>query len=316
MAPVFQVTEARYAEALARHPEMARCLDTSIGWDFEEFDRAVATAEVLVGWKFPTEDLAARAPRLKWIHVTGAGVEHLMPLTWLPPGVVVVNNSGVHAPKAGEFALMAILMLNNGLPRLVTSQRESRWERIFSTPVKGKTLALIGVGHMGGEAAARAKQLGMRVLGVRRSRRRHPHVDEMFGPGELDRVLPRADIVLVMVPLTSHTRHLIGRKELDLLRPHAGLINMARARVVDYDALAEKLSRGELGGAILDVFDPEPLPPDSPLWATPNLIVTPHVSSDDVDRYVPRTLDLLFDNVRRYLADRPLRNVVDPAREY
>jgi phosphoglycerate dehydrogenase-like enzyme len=163
---------------------------------------------------------------------------------------------------------------------------------------------------MGRAAAARAKQLGMRVLGIRRGGQPRRHVDQMAPPQALDRLLPVADVVLVTAPLTPLTRGLIGRRQLDLMKPAAGLINMGRAGVVDYVALAEKLTKGELSGAILDVFDPEPLPPSSPLWRTPNLILTPHCSSDAPD-YADRTLDLVFDNVRRYLADRPLRNRVD-----
>ncbi len=316
MASVFWITRERYEDAARRHPTLARRVQATIGWDFEQFDAALRTAEVLVGWRFPRERLAERAPRLRWIHVTGAGVDHLLPLDWLPPGGVLTNSSGVHRPKAAEYAMMAILMLNNRIPRHVTSQRHARWERAFNTPVRGKTLAVIGVGSMGGAAAERAKQMGLRVLGVRRSGRPHRDVDEMFVPTQLDRVLPRADFVLVAAPLTSDTRGLIGRKELDLLKPEAGLINMARAGVVDYEALAEKVGRGELGGAILDVFDPEPLPPESPLWGTPNLIITPHVSSDDAEQYTPRMLDQLFRNVGRYLSRRPLLNRVDAAREY
>jgi len=316
MAPVFQIRREQYAAAAARHRGLAARVRTTIGWDLATFDEAMRTADVLVGWRFPREDLAGRAPRLKWIHMTGAGIEHIVPLDWLPRGAVVTTNSGVHAPKAGEFAAMAILMISNHLPALVTAQRQGRWHRIFSTPVRGKTLAIVGVGAMGGAAAARAKALGMRVLGVRRSGRPHRHVDEMFGPGELDRVLPRADVVLVTVPLTRQTRQLIGKRELDLMKPAAGLINMGRARVVDYEALAAKLTRGELSGAMLDVFDPEPLPAESPLWTTPNLLMTPHVSSDDVQSYIPRTLDLVFDNVRRHLQGRPLKNRVQPDREY
>jgi glyoxylate/hydroxypyruvate reductase len=316
MAPVFQVQPEQYAAAAARHRGLAARVRTTIGWDLATFDEAMRTADVLIGWRFPREDLARRAPRLKWIHMTGAGIEHIVPLDWLPRGAVVTTNSGVHAPKAGEFAAMAILMISNRLPALVTAQREGRWHRIFSTPVRGKTLAIVGVGAMGAAAAARAKALGMRVLGVRRSGRPHRHVDEMFGPGELDRVLPRADVVLVTVPLTRETRQLIGKRELDLMKPAAGLVNMGRAGVVDYEALAAKLTRGELSGAMLDVFDPEPLPAESPLWTTPNLLMTPHVSSDDVDSYIPRTLDLVFDNVRRHLQGRPLKNRVHPDREY
>jgi phosphoglycerate dehydrogenase-like enzyme len=313
---VFQMTPERYEAAAERHGDVAGRVEASIATDFEGFDALIREVDVLVGWRFPRENLAQRAPKLKWIHIWGAGVEHLLPLDWLPRGVVLTNNSGVHAPKAGEYMLMAILMLNNRIPTLVTSQHRAQWNEIFSTCVAGKTLGVIGVGHMGGTAAQRAKELGMRVLGVRRSARPHRYVDEMFGPDELDRVLPRADFVLVTTPLTRETRNLIGRRELDTMKRDAGLINLGRAQVVDYEALAEKLERGEIGGAILDVFDPEPLPPDSPLWKTPNLIITPHVASDDWDAYMPRTLDLVFDNLRRYFDGRPLKNRVRRRLEY
>ena len=310
MAPVFQIRQEQYDAAAARHPELAAGVEMTIGWDCEQFEDAMRTANVLVGWRFPLENFAARAPELEWIHMTGAGIEHMMPLTWMPRRVRMTTNSGVHGPKAGEFAAMAILMMSNHIPALVTAQHERRWARIFSTSARGKTLAIVGVGAMGAAAARPAKQLGLHVLGVRRSTRRHPSVDEMFGPEQLDQVLPRADIVLVTVPLTPETRQLIGKRELDLMKPGAALINMARARVVDYEALAAKLTSGELSGALLDVFDPEPLPADSPLWTTPNLVITPHVSSDDADGYIPRTLDLLFENVRRHRAGRPFKNVV------
>jgi phosphoglycerate dehydrogenase-like enzyme len=316
MARVFQITADQYEQAKVRHPDVASRLETTIGWDLERWHEAVRTADAVVGWRFPREELATRAPRLRWIHLTGAGIEHVLPLDWLPPGVTLTTNSGVHAPKAGEFAAMAILAVNNHLPALVTAQREGRWHRIFSTPAHGKTLAVIGVGAMGGAAAQRAKQFGMHVLGVRRSGRSHRYVDEMFGPDDFDKVLPRADIVLLSVPLTRQTRQILGRRELDLMKPGAGLINMARAAVVDYEALAAKLAQGELSGAMLDVFDPEPLPADSPLWKTPNLIITPHVSSDDAEGYIPRTLDLVFENAARRLAGRPLRNRVRPELEY
>ncbi len=315
-APVFQIRPEQWEAALGRHPRLARHVEATIGWDLERFDECMRTAELLIGWRFPKEDLAVRAPRLRWIHMTGAGIEHLMPLDWLPETITITTNSGVHAPKAGEFAAMAILMISNHMPALMTAQREGRWHRIFSTPAREKTLVIVGVGAMGGAAAERAKGLGMRVFGVRRSRRSHRHVDRMFGPDELEKILPLADIVLVSVPLTAETRQLIGKRELDLMKREAGLINMARARVVDYDALADKLARGELSGAILDVFDPEPLPADSPLWATPNLVLTPHVSSDDASQYIPRTLDLVFANVARVLAGRPLKNRVRREREY
>jgi phosphoglycerate dehydrogenase-like enzyme len=315
-APVFRVTPELFAQAAARHPDVAGRVTPTFGEDLQGFDTAMRTAEVLIGFRFPTKGLRERAPRLRWVHLKGAGVEHLRPLDWMPPGFALTNNRGVHAPKSGEFAATAILMLNARIPALVTQQREHRWQQLFSTPVAGKTLVVVGVGAMGGAAARRARALGLTVLGVRRSGRRHPAVHEMVTPDRLGEVLPRADFVLVTVPLTGATRHLIGPAELDRLRPEAGLINLARAGVVDYDALAARLRDGRLAGAVLDVFDPEPLPAGSPLWDTPNAILTPHVSSDDAERYTPLTLDLFFDNLRRYLAGRPLRNRVQLRREY
>lgn len=312
---VFWVTPERWAAACRRHRALARRLTARIAWDLEGFEEAMQTAELLIGWEFPRKDLRARAPRLRWVHLTGAGLEHLAPFDWIPEGVVVTNNSGVHGPKAAEYAEMAILMLANRIPFHVTNQRQARWQQFFPAPVTGKTVLIVGVGAMGGAAAARAKRLGLRVLGIRRSGQPHRHVDRMFRPDALDRLLPQADFVLVTAPLTPATRGLIGRRQLDLMKPEAGLINMGRAGVVDYDALADKLAQGELSGAILDVFDPEPLPPSSPLWQTPNLVMTPHCSSDAPD-YADRTLDLFFDNVRRYLAGRPLRNTVDRALQY
>jgi phosphoglycerate dehydrogenase-like enzyme len=313
---VFRITPERLAEALARCPDVARRVDTSLAWGQENFDRAMGDAEALITWNPPTADLAERAPRLKWIHTIGAGIDHLLPLDWLPPGVALINNSGVHAPKCGEFGMMAVLMLNEHMPRFYSQQRAHTYEPVFASPIAGKTLGIIGVGEMGGAVARRVRKLGVKTLGVRRHGGPSRWVDEMFGPEGIDEVLRRADFVLVTTPLTPETEHLIDRRRLGLMKPGASLINMGRARIVDYDALADALRDGNLSGAILDVFDPEPLPPDSPLWDTPNLIMTPHVSSDDDEAYIPRTLDLFFDNLRRHFAGKPLRNRVRPKLGY
>ena len=316
MAPVYHVTPERYAAAAGRHKHLAKGIEATVAADPKNFDAAIAAADMLVGWRFPLRDIAERAPKLKWIHLTGAGIEHVMPLDWLPPGTVLTNNRGVHAPKARQFAMTALLMLNERIPELVTEQRKARWTRLFSTAIEGKTALIVGVGQMGGAAARAAKQLGLHVLGIRRGGAPNRYVDEMFTPDRLDELLPRADFVFVNAPLTSETRGLIGRRALDLMKPGAGLVNMGRARVVDYKALAVRLHRGTLSGAVLDVFDPEPLPHDSPLWQVPNLIMTPHVSSDDNDNYAPLTIDLVFENIARWRAGKPFKNVVDLVLEY
>jgi phosphoglycerate dehydrogenase-like enzyme len=308
---VFSITKARFDAVARKHPRVARRLDVTIDWDTDNFERDMKDADVLIAWDLPTKDLARKAPKLKWIHCIGAGVEHLMPLDWLPPGVHLVNSKGVHAAKSGEFGLMAVMMLNCAMPALVRRQQSKEFDPIYATPLAGKTLAVIGVGNIGGAVARHAKRMGMRVLGVRRHGKPARGVDRMYAPGQIDQVLPQADVVFVSTPLTPETRHLLDRRRLNLMKRGAGLINVGREPVVDYRALADALRDGRIGGAILDVFEPEPLPRDSYLWDVPNLIITPHVSSDDGVSYVSLTLELFFDNLARHFAGRRLRNRVD-----
>ncbi len=313
---VFRMTPERVAEALARAPDIAGRVDTFIDWDFDNFEESIATADGLITWELPTENLRARAPKLKWIHIIGAGIEHMLPLDWLPRGVTLTNNRGVHAPKSGEYGAMAILMLNNHMPAMYTRQRAGNFDPIFATPVVGKTLVVIGCGKMGGAVARAARKLGLYVIGVRRHGKPARFAHEVHGPEAIDDLLVRADFVLVTTPLVRDTENLMDARRLDLLKPTAGLINMSRARVVDYGHLSKKLTEGSLSGAVLDVFDPEPLPSESPLWHVPNLIATPHISSDDDLSYTPLTLDLFLDNARRVLAGKPLRNRVSPKLGY
>ncbi len=309
---VFRTTPERYAEAESRHPETARRMRTLIDWDLDNFDDSMMEAEVLMTWDLPTADLRERAPKLKWIHIIGAGVEHLAPFDWVPEGLTITNNAGIHMEKTMEYVTMAIQMLNNSIPKFATDQRNARWDAVFSTPVAGKTVLIVGVGKMGTGAARAARKLGCRILGIRRSGKPSRYVDEMYLPGDLMSVMPRADFVIVNTPLTPETSGLIGDSELSAMKPEAGLINLARAAVVDYAALSRRLERRELAGAILDVHDPEPLPPESPYWHTPNMMLTPHVSSDDDRTYVTSTLDLLFENMDRLITGRQLKNRVNP----
>jgi phosphoglycerate dehydrogenase-like enzyme len=198
----------------------------------------------------------------------------------------------------------------------VTRQRERRWDQRFTSTIDGRTAVLLGVGAIGTAVARLLRRFGVRVLGVRRSGRPHRLVEEMYRTSELAKVLPRADFLVVTTPLTPETRGLLGRRELDLLPRHAGLVNLGRGAVLDADALADKLERGELAGAVLDVLPQEPLPPASRLWTTPNLVITPHCAVDDGERYVARCLDVFFENLDRYLSGRRLTNLVDPKLGY
>lgn len=315
LGPVFETTKQRLAAALKAHPEVAKNLRVTVGHDGDILDKELKTADVVFAWAFDRSNLAARAPKLRWVHAHGAGVSHLMPMTWLPPGAVLTNSRGVHGDRAGEYVMMAILMINNRLPEMVTNQRQARWDQLFNSSVAGKTLLVIGVGSVGGNAAGWAKKFGMKVVGIRRTAKKHKSVDEMHGPEALRKLLPKADVVLMATPHTSDTERMLGEKELALLKPGSGLINYSRASLVDYDALRKRLEKREIS-AVLDVFNPEPLPRDSPLWNTPNLIITPHASSDDSEAYTPKTLDLIMRNMARFMAGKKLMNVVDPKLQY
>ncbi len=314
--PVFTTTRQRYDAVLESWPDLKHRLLTTIDWDTENFAEAMRTAEVLMCWDLPTENLAVVAPNLKWIHIIGAGVEHLCPMDWVPEGVVVTNNKGAQARKAGDFALMAVLMLHSRIPAIVTNQRRKVWNSLYATPVEGTTVLIVGVGSLGGGAADRLHGAGLRVLGISRHGKPRSSVERMGTPEDLDSFLPEADHVLVCVPATPETAGLIDRNRLRSLKPGAGLINIGRAATVDYDAVVELLESGHLSGAILDVFDPEPLPADSPLWTAPNLLVMPHISADDGETYVETTLAIFFDNMRRFMDGEGLRNIVRPELGY
>ena len=223
---VFTITPERFRTVAERYPDVAARLDVCIDWDLDRFHESMRTAEVLVTWDLPTENLAEVAPKLRWIHIIGAGVEHLCPMDWLPHGVSVVNNRGAHAVKGGEFALMAVLMLHNRMPAIIGNQRRSRWQSLYSTPIAEKTLVVVGVGNIGGAAARLCKRAGLRVIGVSRHGRASADVDEMHAADAIDEVLPEADFLLVAAPSTPETENLIDRRRQSLMKRGCGEVKI------------------------------------------------------------------------------------------
>src|SRR5512134_108433 len=307
---LFHLTEERWRAAARRHRALAKRLRVTLGWDGDIIGEALKTVDVMINSNPPREDLRNRAPRLKWIQNTGAGIDGLLPLDWLPADIALTNNRWAHGPKAEDSCTMAISLLNARLPQMLAAQHNHAWRPVYTTPVAGKTVVVIGFGDLGQGAGRAAKKLGARVIAVTRSGKAARPADAVYPVSRIDRVLPMADFVIVTTPLTPQTRNLLDRRRLDLLKSEAALINIGRSPVVDYDALREKLVQGTLAGAVLDVFHPEPLPADSPLWDTPNLVITPHVSCD-VPRYIDRLLDFWFENFARFLAGKRLKNLVD-----
>jgi phosphoglycerate dehydrogenase-like enzyme len=307
---LFHLTEEDWKAAAARHRALARRVRVTIGWDGDILEDALRTADAMINNSPPKERLAGRAPRLRWIQTTGAGIDHLLPLAWLPDDVALTNNTGAHGPKAEDSCAMAISLLNARLPQLLAHQRAHRWEPVYTTTVAGKTAVVIGFGDLGRAAGRAAKKLGAKVIAVTRSGKAARPADAACPVSRIDAVLPKADFVVVTTPLTPATRNLLNRERLALLKPEAGLVNIGRAPVVDYEALREMLVNGRLAGAVLDVFEPEPLPADSPWWDTPNVVALPHVTCDD-PRYVGRLLDFWFENLERFLSGKRLVNLVD-----
>jgi phosphoglycerate dehydrogenase-like enzyme len=289
-------------------------LEVSAGAGDELLDRHVEDAEVLLAWRFPVEALK-RARRLRWIQLTSAGADHLLGAGAVRPDVVVTNARGIHGAVMADYALGVMVMLQWNFPRLLRSQAAGVWRHQYTEPLAGKTLGVVGVGAIGGEIARRGAAMGMTVLGMRRDPRPVAGVERMFGPGELGEMLPRCDVVVLVVPATPETRRMIGEPELRRMRRTAFLVNVARGSVVDEPALVRALEEGWIAGAALDVFESEPLPATSRLWGMENVIVTPHIAGEP-DDYPRRVMTVFAENIRRWRAGQPLVNVVDPARGY
>ena len=307
---IFQMHEAQWAAAAKRHRALARRLKVTVGWDNEILDEALKTADFMINSAPPKARLRERAPQLKWIQTTSAGVDGLMPFDWLPKDITLTNNTGAHGAKAEDSCAMALLMLQARLPEVIKQQQDRVWKGVFTIPIAGKTVVVVGFGDLGQGAGRAANKLGLNVIAVTRSGKAHKLAGRVMKSARIDSVLPKADFVIVTAPLTAETRGLINRDRINLMKPGTGFVNIGRSPIVDYIALRERLENGELGGAVLDVFDQEPLPPDSPFWTTKNLMVLPHISCDD-PRYIDHLLDFWFLNFERFLAGKPLKNIVN-----
>ncbi len=283
----------------------------------------LADADVLVAQRISDEQLEA-APKLRWFASWAAGLDTVARPSVFARELVLTNASGVHGPGIAEQVLCMMLMFSRELPRFVRAQLASKWDRPDSTArgldeLTGKTLAIIGLGRLGDALAERARPFGLHIVGVKRDPSfRHDAtspVDEVLGFDQLDAVLARAHHVVLLVPLTAQTRHLIDGPRLAKMRPDAFLYNFARGPVVDEPALVRALTDRTIAGAGLDVFEQEPLPADSPLWALDNVILTPHTAGL-TPHYFARVAALLATNVTHWLAGAPLVNVFDRARGY
>jgi len=287
--------------------------------DVHEMLHALAGAEVLVTPDVRGDDSrllaeALRAPgrTVRWVQCLSAGYESLV-RHGFPQDVVLTNQGGAVAPAVAEHAFALMLALLRRLPESFAAQKRHEWLGSLTTrtgALEGRTLAVVGFGHVGRAIAKRAKAFDMTVLGVSRSGKPDPLADEMHPTGALRDVLARAEAIAIAAAQTPETRHLIGAAELAACKADAILVNVSRGPLVDPAALQAALQQGKLGAAAIDVTEPEPLPQDHPLWDCPNLVITPHIAGGGSKRSRARILQVLADNFARFRAGQPLLHVV------
>lgn len=285
----------------------------------EDIDTMLAQAEVIFGELLFPENLLSRAPRLKWIHIESTGIDRYLPTEIFDGNVTITNSRGAVSIPVAEHVLGFILMLSKNAPRLLGNKQSRRWDRFTHLELRNQTVGIIGLGATGMEVARLAKGIGMRVIATKRSatkRQSHiPEVDEIYARWDLHQMLSASDFVVIAVPLTLETRRMIGGEELGVMKTTAYLINVARGQIVDQSALIKALREGWIAGAGLDVFETEPLPPDSELWELSNVILSCHIAGW-TDKRSQRIIGLFCENLRRYLAGERLLNVVRRKKGY
>ncbi|MFA5662519.1 D-2-hydroxyacid dehydrogenase [Castellaniella sp.] len=263
-------------------------------------DAAFGEVTCAVGWLYPL-DVLEKFIEIQWVQSTSSGLDHLQGFARRHPGVALTAMRGLNADVVAEYALAQVLGLRW---RTLTYHRQAQqrvW-RGYKVPDISSTAALIiGMGNIGQQIARHLSTLGMRVLALRRQAKPCAHVDQVLDFGQLHMALGQADYVILSLPLTAETRYLIGAPELAAMKPGGYLINLSRGGIVDEAALAQALQRADIAGAVLDVTETEPYPPEGPLWGAPNLLITPHVAGEHAD-FARRAARHWAENLRRFLA--------------
>jgi phosphoglycerate dehydrogenase-like enzyme len=309
---------ARQLRLLARLPEETTIIAAASADAFAE--RAAMADAVLVNstHQHLLETLWPRLTRVRWVHSLAAGVEPILFPALVESPVPLTNSRGVYARSLGEFALAGMLFFAKHLRRMVADQQARRWDPFDVAELHGATLGIVGYGEIGRATAARARAFGMHVWALRRRPNlsaADPLVDRCVTHDGFGELLAAADYLLVSAPLTPTTRGLIGAAELSRMKPTAVVINLGRGPVIDEDALVQALSERSIGGAVLDVFDREPLPPEHPFWSLDNVLLSPHCA-DHTPTWQEDAVEFFLSNFARFSAGQPLENVVDKRAGY
>jgi glyoxylate/hydroxypyruvate reductase A len=265
----------------------------------------IKEAEIILSWKIP-DDLLRRATHLKWFASMAAGNERLVKNPHLPENVIL-SKATVYGEMMTEYVFAYLLYFNRDVSKHLKDQRKRVWDQVRPQRLRGKVLGILGLGSVGKEIAKRGKQFGMNVLGLRRIPEPVENVDRVFGLDDLDKMIPRVDYLIDVLPLTPETYHVLGEKEFGLLKEGAFLFNIGRGKTIDEKALKKILQTKKIQ-AVLDVFGKEPLPSKSELWGLKNAIITPHVSGINLPEEISEEF---VRNYERWVKGEPLIALVD-----
>jgi phosphoglycerate dehydrogenase-like enzyme len=291
--------------------------------DYAGIEEQVRDAEVAIAWSLRPEQIKM-AKKLRWIHSPAAAVHQLMFPELVNSDIVLTNAREVHGPVVAEHVIALVLALAKLLPEAIRLQQKRTWgQQILweSSPrpreIAGATLGLVGIGSIGREVAKRAAALGMRVIAARENpdKAKPEGVEQVYPSAQIDQLLSQSDYVVLAAPITPQTRGLMNADRFTKMKSDACLINVGRGPLIDERALIDALEQKKIGGAALDVFEPEPLPPESPLWNVRNLLITPHTAGL-TDKLWERHYTQISENLRRYLAHQPLLGLVDKSKGY
>ncbi|MBI2907446.1 MAG: D-2-hydroxyacid dehydrogenase [Chloroflexi bacterium] len=282
-------------------------------------DSLLGEAEVIFANIIWPKSLLSRAPSLKWLQLSGTGIDRYLESEVLDGRIIVTSSHGATAVPIAEHIMGFVFGLAKNIPRIVQNKGDRRWERFMNVELSGKTMGVVGMGAIGSNLARMAKGIGMRVVATRRHATRRERnvgdVDEVFPSSDLLNILEESDFVALALPLTEETRKLIGEKELRAMKPSSYIINVSRGPIIDEAVLVRALKEGWIAGAGLDVFEREPLPPESELWEMPNVIISSHMAGYTSMRATHVTR-IFVENLRRYVSGQPLINVVTRDKRY
>jgi phosphoglycerate dehydrogenase-like enzyme len=251
-------------------------------------------------------DFFRDARRLKWVHALGTGLDGITDSVFLDNRVLVTATRGIHGIPMSEAAIMMMLTLARDFRRTLRQQEARQWQFFFAQLLHGKTVGILGIGAIASHVAERCKAMGMTVVGITRTVRDLPGFDRMVGRGDLLRIVPELDFLILLIPHDADSHHIVDARVLAVMKPTSFLINLARGGVIDETALVAALSEKRIAGAALDAYEHEPLPPDSPLWGLPNVICSPHMTGA-WDGYAQACFQQFAFNYRQFVAGHPER---------